>query len=246
MQPDSVTGSRPPVLLVEDDRELADEIRSALQASGHAVIHAATAPEGLRVARSEEPAVLIIDRMLSGEDGLSIVAALREEGNLVPVLVMSGLSAIDERIDGLKAGGDDYLVKPFDIRELSARVEALLRRASESRTTRLHVGRLEMDLVDRQVRRDGVLIGLQQREFQLLEYFMRRPRLMITRDMLLEQIWHYSFTAQTNVVDVHIGKLRRKLDLGRRAPVHRQCSRDRLQAGRRKLTCWPPASSDWR
>jgi two-component system OmpR family response regulator len=214
MQRDSVSGSRPPVLLVEDDLGLAEEIRSALEANGHAVIHAETLLEGLRAARSEEPAVLIIDRMLSGEDGLSIVTALREEGNLTPVLVMSGLSAIDERIGGLKAGGDDYLVKPFDIRELSARVEALLRRASESRATRLRVGRLEMDLVDRQVRRDGVLIAFQQREFQLLEYFMRRPGMVITRAMLLEDIWHYSFMAQTNVVDVHIGKLRRKLESG--------------------------------
>jgi len=215
MERDSVSGSPPrPLLLVEDDRGLAEEIRSALQASGHTVIHVETVPEGLHAARSAEPSVLIVDRMLNSEDGLSIVAALRSEGNQVPVLVMSGLSAIDERITGLKAGGDDYLVKPFDVRELSARVEALLRRAPESRATRLRVGRLEMDLVDRQLRRDGELIALQQREFQLLEYFMRRPGQVITRAMLLDQIWHYSFMAQTNVVDVHIGKLRRKLDSG--------------------------------
>jgi two-component system, OmpR family, response regulator len=233
MPPDSEAGPRPPVLLVEDDRGLAEEIRSALHAGGHRVVHAETRSAGLHAAQTVGPSVLILDRMLNEEDGLSILATLREAGNLVPVLVMSGLSAIDERLTGLKAGGDDYLVKPFDIRELSARVEALLRRASESRATRLRVGRLEMDLIDRQVRRDGELIALQQREFQLLEFFMRRPGQVITREMLLDQIWHYNFMVQTNVVDVHIGKLRRKLDdgEGRRFIVNVRAAGFKLEGG---------------
>ena len=200
-----------PVLIVEDERELAEEIRLELQASGYRVELSETVADGLRAARSGA-AVLIIDRMLQGEDGLSIIETLRAEGNATPALVISALSSVDERINGLKAGGDDYLVKPFDIRELTARVEALLRRGGDARVTRLQVGALEMDLVERAVRRDGAPIDLLPREFRLLEYFMRRPGQIVTRAMLLEDVWNFKFLAQTNVVDVQIGNLRRKLD----------------------------------
>ena len=199
------------VLVVEDERDLAEELRLELQASGHAVQLAETVDDGLRAARSGV-SVLIIDRMLQGEDGLSIIESLRAEGNTTPALVISALSSVDERINGLKAGGDDYLVKPFDIRELTARVEALLRRGGDARLSRLQVGAIEMDLIERTVRRDGELVDLLPREFALLEYFMRRPGQIVTRAMLLEDVWNFKFMAETNVVDVQIGNLRRKLD----------------------------------
>ena len=205
------TSAGAPVLVVEDERDLAEEIRLELQASGHPVQLSETVDEGLRAARSG-PAVLVIDRMLQGQDGLSIIEALRAEGNATPALVISALSSVDDRITGLKAGGDDYLVKPFDIRELSARVEALLRRRGDARLTRLQVGLLEMDLVERTVQCEGKPVDLLPREFTLLEYFMRRPGQVVTRAMLLEDVWNFKFMAQTNVVDVQIGNLRRKLD----------------------------------
>jgi len=152
--------------------------------------------------------------MLNHEDGLSILETLREEGNPTPILVISALSTVDERIRGLKAGGDDYLVKPFELRELTARVEALSRRIPDSRATRLRAGSLEMDLVERAVKRGERRIDLLPREFKLLEYFMRRPNQIVTRAMLLEDVWNYKFLPQTNVVDVHIGNLRRKIDAG--------------------------------
>jgi two-component system OmpR family response regulator len=202
----------PPILVVEDERDLAAEIRDELRASGHRVLLSETAEEGLRAARSGGASVLVVDRMLHGEDGLSIVEKLRNEGNKAPVLVISALSSVDERINSLKAGGDDYLVKPFEIRELAARVEALLRRGGDPRMTRLRTGALEMDLVERTVKCDGRLVELLPREFKLLEYFMRRPDQIVTRAMLLEDVWNMKFLAQTNVVDVQIGTLRRKLD----------------------------------
>jgi two-component system OmpR family response regulator len=209
----------PTVLLVEDEPELADEIGTELRRRGYEVRSAQTRDEGLRAARAGETAILILDRMLHGEDGLSIVAALREEGIKTPVLVISALSAIDERIHGLKAGGDDYLVKPFAMGELAARVEALLRRLDDVRTTRLRIGSLEMDLVERSVRRSGRPIDLLPREFKLLEYFVRRPDQVVTRAMLLEDVWHYNFLPQTNLVDVHISNLRRKIDAKGEPPL---------------------------
>jgi two-component system, OmpR family, response regulator len=200
-----------PVLVVEDERDLAEEIRLELQASGHQVQLSETVASALRAARSGV-SVLVIDRILHGEDGLSIIETLRSEGNATPALVISALSTVDERINGLKAGGDDYLIKPFDIRELTARVEALLRRGGDARRTRLQVGGLTIDLVERTARCDGKLVDLLPREFKLLEYFMRRPGQIVTRAMLLEDVWHFNFMAQTNVVDVQIGNLRRKLD----------------------------------
>ncbi|HEV3042637.1 MAG TPA: response regulator transcription factor [Roseiarcus sp.] len=209
----------PTVLLVEDEPELADEIRVELRRRGYEVRLAPTRDEGLRAAREGDAAILILDRMLHGEDGLSIVAALRDDGIKTPVLVISALTAIDERIRGLKAGGDDYLVKPFAMGELAARVEALLRRLEDVRTTRLRVGSLEMDLVERRVNRSGRSIDLLPREFKLLEYFVRRPDQVVTRAMLLEDVWHYNFLPQTNVVDVHISNLRRKIDAKGEAPL---------------------------
>src|SRR5580700_8504217 len=207
---DTLAGA--PILVVEDERDLAEEIRLELQASGHPVQLSETVDDALRAARLGGAAVLVIDRMLHGEDGLLIIETLRGEGNATPALVISALSSVDERINGLKAGGDDYLVKPFEIRELTARVEALMRRGGDARRTRLQVGALEMDLVERSVRCDGKPVDLLPREFTLLEYFMRRPGQVVTRAMLLEDVWNFNFMAQTNVVDVQIGNLRRKLD----------------------------------
>ncbi len=203
-----------PVLVIEDEPGLAGEIREILEAQGHSVEWAPTLEAGREAAKRHDPALLIVDRMLGGEDGLALIEALRAEGNLAPVLVVSGLSTVDDRVRGLKAGGDDYLVKPFALPELSARVEALLRRSSAVRSTRLKVGPLELDLVSREATRDGEQVLLLPREFKLLEYFMRRPGQIVTRAMLLEDVWNYKFLPQTNVVDVHIGNLRRKLDSG--------------------------------
>src|SRR6204780_237500 len=160
------------VLVVETDRELAEEIRRELEAGGHAVQVAGTLTEGLRAAHSGDVAVLVIDRLLDGENGLSIVEALRGEGKWTPALAISELTSVDERIAGLKAGCDDYLVKPFDVRELTARVEALLRRGGDMGVIRLRVGDLEMDLIDRTVRYEGRLVDLVPREFKLLDYLM--------------------------------------------------------------------------
>ena len=201
----------PPILVVEDERDLAEEIRLELQASGHPVRLSETVDEALGAARSGA-AVLVIDRMLHGEDGLAIIEALRAEGNATPALVISALSSVDERINGLKAGGDDYLVKPFDIRELTARVEALLRRGGDTRQTRLQAGALEMDLVERTVRCDGKLIDLLAAGIHPAGIFHAPPRPDRDRAMLLEDVWNFKFMAQTNVVDVQIGNLRRKLD----------------------------------
>jgi two-component system OmpR family response regulator len=207
-------GAKPAILVIEDERGLAEEIRYELQAEGYPVELAETRVDGLRAARAGAAAVLVVDRMLHGEDGLSILTTLREEGNATPILVISALSSVDDRIRGLKAGGDDYLVKPFELRELTARVEALSRRIADARATRLRAGPLEMDLVDRAVWRAERRIDLLPREFKLLEYFMRRPNQIVTRAMLLEDVWNYKFLPQTNVVDVHIGNLRRKIDAG--------------------------------
>ena len=200
------------VLLVEDDRELAGAIRLDLEAGGHTVHIAETMAEGLRAARSGDVAALIIDRLMDGENGLSIVETLRSEGKWTPALVVSGLTSVDERIAGLKAGCDDYLVKPFDVRELTARVDARLRRGGDVGLVRLRVADLEMDLIERTVRCEGRLVDLVPREFKLLEYFMRRPGQTVTRAMLLEDVWNFQPPAYTNVVDVQIGNLRRKLD----------------------------------
>ena len=199
-------------LIVEDEIALADEIEVELTAMGYDVSRAETVAQGLAEARSGEFAIVLVDRMLHRDDGLSMIETLREEGFRAPVLVMSALSAVDERVKGLKAGGDDYLVKPFAMIELTARIEALARRSEAGRVTTLRVGDLEMDLLEHIVRRGGIEIDLLPREFKLLEFFLRRPGQLVTRAMLLEGVWRYRFSANTNVVDVHIGNLRRKID----------------------------------
>ncbi|MGA2793434.1 MAG: response regulator transcription factor [Roseiarcus sp.] len=204
---------RPKVLLVEDDAALAEEIRAELDRLGYPVHLAATVAEGLPAAQAGAAGIMILDRMLHGVDGLSIVEKLREAGVKTPVIVISGLSSVDERIRGLKAGGDDYLVKPFAMAELAARVDALARRLDDVRTTKLRGAGLEMDLIEQTVRRGEEAIDLLPREFKLLEYFLRRPGQIVTRAMLLERVWNYRFTPETNVVDVHIGNLRRKIDV---------------------------------
>jgi len=202
----------PKVLLIEDDRDTADEIMAELVHRGFEVEWAPTGIQGLDKARATGADAMIVDRMLPGMDGLTIIEALRDERVSTPVLVLSALSAVDERIRGLRAGGDDYLTKPFAIGELVARLEALLRRPAETRDTSLTVGPLELDLLERTAKRGERSIALLPREFRLLEYMMRRKDQILTRAMLLEEVWNYKFVPQTNLVDVHMGRLRRKVD----------------------------------
>ena len=209
----------PRVLLIEDDGKLALDVAEELAARGFAVSTAETGPDGLDQATRGGFDVLVVDRLLPGLDGLVLIEQLRRQGTRTPVLVLSALSAVDERVGGLKAGGDDYLTKPFAMAELAARLEALLRRPTETRETVLQVGPLVMDLIERRVLRDGRPIELLPREFRLLEYLVRRPDRVLTRGMLLEDVWQYRFIPQTNLVDVHIGKLRRKVDLAGETPL---------------------------
>jgi two-component system, OmpR family, response regulator len=209
------------ILLIEDDGETCAEIRDALGERGYAVEDSATGTAGLAAARRGEFDLLIVDRMLPELDGLAVIETLRAEQVRTPVLVLSALGAVDDRIRGLKAGGDDYLTKPFALGELTARIEALLRRPVETRATVLRVGPLLLDLIDRTARRGAREIDLLPREFKLLEYLMRRPDRVVTRDMMLEDVWNYRFLPQTNLVDVHIGKLRRKVDAPGETPLIR-------------------------
>lgn len=214
-----------PVLLVEDDPNMAAEVSKELTNLGCLVRVAETETEGLAAARSQPAALFIVDRMLKGTDSLSMIETLRNEGIRIPVLVVSALASVDERIRGLKAGGDDYLIKPFAMGELAARVEALLRRSSDTRATVLQVGPLRMDLIERSAARGGRLLDLLPTEFKLLEYLMRHPGQVLTRTMLLEDVWHYRNLPQTNLVDVHIGKLRRKVDMAGDTPLIRSVRR---------------------
>jgi len=214
-----MSSERSPVLLVEDEFDIAQEISLALERQGYVVRIAESEGEVFAAIRAHAPAVMIVDRMLRGTDSLSMIEKLRDEGNRVPMLVISALASVDDRIHGLKAGGDDYLVKPFAMDELIARVEALRRRLSDARVTTLRVGPLTMDLIDRSVRRGDRVLSLLPREFNLLEYFMRHPNQIVTRAMLLEDVWHYRTLTQTNVVDVHIGKLRRKVEAPGEPPL---------------------------
>jgi two-component system OmpR family response regulator len=200
------------IVLVEDESELADEIRGELERLGY-LVRMASIAEAADAARVGDAAMLIMDRMVFGEDSLKTLEILRKEGAKVPVLVISALSSIDEKVHGLRAGGDDYLAKPFAMVELVARVEALLRRLEDLRTTKLRAGDLEMDLIDQTVYRGGARIELLPREFKLLEYFLRHPGQVITRAMLLQEVWRYHFSIETNVVDVHISNLRKKIDV---------------------------------
>ncbi len=207
------------ILLVEDDQSIADEVRDDLISRGYVIEHIGDGTAALRAAQARHFDLMIVDRLLPGLDGLTVIERIRALGIRTPVLVLSALSAVDDRVRGLKAGGDDYLSKPFAFLELAARVEALLRRPIEVRETVLRVGPLEMDLIDRTVRRGDRPLDLLPREFKLLEYLMRRPGQLVTRDMLLEDVWQYRFLPQTNLVDVHIGRLRRKLDVAGEPPL---------------------------
>ena len=210
---------RPRILLVEDDAELAAEICADLTDRGYVVTRAADGERGLAQARENAFDLLILDRLLPGMDGLSIIASLREAGMSTPVLVISALGAVDERVRGLAAGGDDYLTKPLALVELRARVEALLRRPLQTRETAIRVGPLTLDLLERTAQRGQRPIELLPTEFKILEFMMRRAGQVVTRDMLLEGVWHYRFLPETNVVDVHMGKLRRKVDAAGEAPM---------------------------
>jgi two-component system, OmpR family, response regulator len=202
------------ILLVEDNERVAQFVRKGLGEAGHTVDHAGNGRDGLFLASSEPYDAMILDRMLPGGiDGLAIIEALRRTGNRTPILILSALDDVDERIRGLRAGGDDYLTKPFAFGELAARLDALLRRAQPAQaTTALAVDDLRMDLLARKVTRAGRSIHLQPREFKLLEFLMRHAGQVVTRTMLLENVWDYHFDPQTNVIDVHISKLRQKID----------------------------------
>ena len=209
------------ILLVEDDAEVARFVKKGLQEAGHTVEHATNGRDGLFLAASEQFDLMVLDRMLpGGVDGVRLVETLRSQGNRAPVIFLSALSAVDERVKGLKAGGDDYLTKPFAFAELLARVEALGRRPSvDAPSTKLRVADLELDLLSRTVTRAGKRIDVQPREFRLLEHLMRHAGQVVTRTMLLEKVWDYRFDPQTNVIDVHISRLRQKVDKGFAHPL---------------------------
>jgi two-component system OmpR family response regulator len=201
------------ILVIEDDRETRDFLVQGLTQAGHVVDAAGDGKDGLFLALDHEFDVLIVDRMLPALDGLSIVETVRKSGNRTPILVLSALGEVDDRVEGLERGGDDYLVKPFAFSELAARLDALVRRGDgEAVETRLQVADLEMDLLTRRVKRAGQEIELQPRELRLLEYLMRHSGQVVTRTMLLEKVWDYNFDPQTNVIDVHVSRLRKKID----------------------------------
>lgn len=208
------------ILVIEDDREAATWLLKGLAESGHVADLAADGEEGLALARERVHDVLIVDRMLPKLDGLTIIQTLRAEGVTAPVLILSALGDVDERVKGLRAGGDDYLAKPYAFSELLARIEGLSRRRHQGpQQTRLKAADLEMDLLTRTVTRSGRPIILQPREFKLLEYLMRNAGHVVTRTMLLENVWDYHFDPQTNVIDVHVSRLRAKIDKGFDEPI---------------------------
>jgi two-component system OmpR family response regulator len=201
------------LLLIEDDQRAADYVANGLRESGHSVDHAADGAEGLTLALASRYDVIVADRMLPYMDGLAVVQALRAQGVATPILILSALAKVDDRVKGLRAGGDDYLTKPFAFSELLARIEVLRRRAAVSEpATRLSVADVELDLVTRKVTRGGRPVNLTAREFRLLEYLMRHAGQVVTRTMLLESVWDLHFDPQTNVIDVHVSRLRHALD----------------------------------
>jgi two-component system OmpR family response regulator len=201
------------LLLVEDDPRVAAHVLKGLREAGHLVEHVADGREGLYRVAGESYDVVVLDRMLPNVDGLKILQTMRAAGDATPVLILSALGEVDERVKGLTAGGDDYLPKPFVLSELLARVEALGRRAPvQAETTRLHLGDLEIDLLGREVRRAGRRLDLTAREFRILEHLVRSAGRVVTRSMLLEAVWDYQFDPQTNIVDQHVSRLRQKVD----------------------------------
>lgn len=210
------------ILVIEDDRATADYLVKGLKEAGHVVDHADNGRDGLFLAASEPYDALIVDRMLPGRDGLSLLEVLRTTGNDTPALVLSALGSVDDRVKGLRAGADDYLTKPFAFAELLARLEVMQRRSkggAAAPVTRLQIADLEMDLLARSVKRAGKAVDLLPREFQLLEYLIRNAGNVVTRTMLLENVWDYHFDPQTNVIDVHIARLRQKIDKDHPVPL---------------------------
>jgi two-component system OmpR family response regulator len=203
------------LLLIEDDVESAKYLAKGLREQGHVVDHSANGKDGLFLATTEKYDAMVIDRMLPEVDGLTIVQTLRASNNETPVILLTALDKVDERVKGLRSGADDYLAKPYSFTELLARLETITRRkTTEKATTKLSCGDLEMNLLTREVTRAGKAIDLQAREFSLLEYLMRNSGTVVTRTMLLEHVWDYNFDPQTNVIDVHISRLRQKVDKG--------------------------------
>ena len=201
------------ILVVEDDEIAAEYVRKGLMEAGHVVDLAGDGELGLEMAKSADYDALVLDRMLPKRDGLSLLTSLREDGDATPVLILSALGEVDQKVEGLRAGGDDYLAKPYSFTELLARVEAIGRRSDPTAAvTKLKAGDLEMDLLARTVKRADQKILLQPREFRLLECLMRHAGKVVTRTMLLEKVWDYHFDPQTNVIDVHISRLRAKID----------------------------------
>ena len=208
------------ILLIEDDQGAAAYLVQGLTESGHAVDHAANGDDGLRLAQDGEYDVMIVDRMLPGRDGLSIIRTLRAQNDTTPALVLSALGEVDDRVEGLRAGGDDYLVKPYAFAELLARLDALLRRGGDKDTAScLKIADLELDTAKNRVKRAGKVIHLQPRELRLLAFFMRHSGQVVTRTMLLEQVWDFQFDPQTNVIDTQISRLRAKIDRGFERPL---------------------------
>ncbi len=203
------------LLVIEDDREAAEYLEKALDEAGHQAHLAGDGETGFALASSGDYDVLVVDRMLPRRDGLSVVAGLRARGNDTPVLILSALGEVDDRVTGLRAGGDDYLTKPYAFTELLARVEVLKRRGGAKDVETIYrTGDLELDRLSHSVRRAGKEIVLQPREFRLLEYLMRHAGQVVTRTMLLENVWDYHFDPQTNVIDVHVSRLRSKIEKG--------------------------------
>jgi two-component system, OmpR family, response regulator len=208
-----MTGARRRILVIEDDPETAEQLVDFLETRGYAADLAVDGNEGLRLAQSAPYAVIVIDRMLPGMDGIAVIRRLREAGTVTPALIVSALGEVDDRVRGLRAGGDDYLVKPFAFVEFLARVEALARRsATVVKETVLRVGDLELDLVSRTVNRGGREVELLPREFQVLEYLVRNQGHVVPRAMLLEHVWDLHFDPTTNIIDVYVGRVRRKVD----------------------------------
>jgi two-component system OmpR family response regulator len=215
-----MAGRRRRILVVEDDLETADQLLDSLTTSGYDVDLAVDGNDGLCRGRSSEYAVMTIDRMLPGMDGIEVIQRLREHGIVVPALIISALGEIDDRVRGLRAGGDDYLVKPFAFAELLARVDALARRsATVLKETVLRVGDLELDLVARTARRGDREIELRPREFQVLEYLVRNEGHVVPRAMLLQHVWDLHFDPTTNIIDVYVGRVRRKVDGNQAYPL---------------------------
>lgn len=208
------------ILLIEDDTDTASNLRQSLQHQGHSIELCQDGHNGLHTARKQSFDVMIVDRMLPRLDGLTLVKRLREDGNSTPILLLTAMSDVSDRVDGLTAGADDYLVKPFALAELLARLSVIARRHHhETEATNLTVGDLVLHRLSRKVTRAGRQIDLRTREFELLEYLMQHAGQLVTRTMLLEKVWHYHFDPQTNVIDVHISRLRAKLETDNQSPL---------------------------